>query len=67
MIFLFQLTRIDGTLEILDAILSMSALQLDSEMGLATFLVLLLVTLWPEAKLINLLIFMENLLSLLPK
>lgn len=45
MIFLFQLTRIDGTLEILDAILSMSALQLDSEMGLATFLVLLLVTL----------------------
>lgn len=41
-----QLTRIDGTLEILDAVLSMCPLQADNEMELATFLVLLL---WPEA------------------
>lgn len=40
-----QLTRIDGKLEILEAILSMSPLRVDGQMGLATFLVLLLVIL----------------------
>lgn len=40
-----KLTRIDGTLENLDSVLSMSPLWVNSEMGLATFLVLLLVIL----------------------
>lgn len=62
-----QLTRMDGTLGILDVILSMSSLRVDGEVGLTTFLLLLLVILWPEAKLINLLIFVESLISFLPK